>query len=102
MSILAHSLGSVLCYDVLCHQPPPASFPATPASPPAHPLPGGGGTGSGAAPASGFVPDSPGAALQRELSRLRAENRRLQLELEAAQAEGSGAVPAVPPTVQFR
>lgn len=46
--------------------------------------------------------DSPSAALQQEVSRLRAENRRLQLELEAAQAGGGAAGLTAAPTLQFR
>eukprot|EP00887_Chlorella_sp_A99_P003527 scaffold7.g3527.t1 len=85
VSILAHSLGSVLCYDVLCNQPP-AAYP-----PSAH----GGYTAAAARP--GGAPaaearDGQAGELQRELARLRAENERLQLQLDLARAQlGSGA-----------
>lgn len=113
MSILAHSLGTVLCYDVLCGQPQvvplAAAGAAAPASPPqlaqqqqeegeARQQPGQQQMGTPRGSEGGdpmvidLTADSPTAALQQELSRLRAENQRLQLQLEVARAEGgSGA-----------
>lgn len=111
VSILAHSLGSVLCYDILCNQPQPAvagggsgggSAPGSPLllqlhSPPQHASPLGQATlGQQQSPGSEpeameadlLVADSPAAALQQELARLRADNQRLQLQLEVARAEG--------------
>ena len=129
VSILSHSLGSVLCYDILCSQPlPPVavegaamlphSLPPSPGnsgnpmlvSPPASPqrrpahqqeqqqqqqLPGTPGSAGQSPGADAMLvdltgADSPSAALQQELSRLRAENQRMQLQLEVARAEGTG------------
>ena len=115
VSILAHSLGSVLCYDVLC-QPPTAgqgaAAAAAPLGSPARPMAtsappsslrsggsgrtagtagylGGGGTGVEAM-AIDVTADSPTAALQQELARLRADNQRLQLQLGMARSGGGG------------
>lgn len=100
MSILAHSLGTVLCYDILCHQqeqaapgacspsrPVPMSLPASPAAQHRR-QPQGPAEAAHEAEAEemeiDLTADSPGAALQQELSRLRAENQRLRLQLDLA------------------
>lgn len=112
VSILAHSLGSVLCYDVLCGQPqaaPALAGTGTPASPhqlfrqqqavqqqqqrqqeegAQQELGTPRGSEGGDAMVIDLTIDSPTAALQQELSRLRAENQRLQLQLEVTRAEG--------------
>ena len=103
VSILAHSLGSVLCYDILCCQPPrgprlPLPGSSTPPSPTqaqqgqrGQQTPRGSEGGEDSMVIDLTV-DSPTGWLQQELSRLRAENQRLQQQLEVARAEGpSGA-----------
>ena len=114
VSVLAHSLGSVLAYDVLCcqpapawqglHTPPPsAAAAAAPSSSSLPASPGAGGVlapGAGASAgvdavmvdataAPGSSPSSADAATPWELGRLRAENQRLQQLLEAANRGGA-------------
>ena len=141
VSILSHSLGTVLCYDLLCAQPlspqlvdgasllphtaPEAagspqgqamqSLPSTPPRPPLRSAGQSPGGSRGRSRAEGgddmaidLTADSPTAAMQQELSRLRGENQRLQLQLEVARAQGSfgGSLPesqmqqSPPPTDQ--
>lgn len=121
VSILAHSLGTVLCYDVLCNQPPPAQLPGLRASPPlqqreqaaAAQWPQAATPRRSAAGdeemAIDLTPDTPTAALQQELARLRSKNHRLQLQLEAAQMPGSDGAGSAgagsrpqPPVLHFR
>lgn len=106
VSILAHSLGTVLCYDILCNQQPaapgaspsrPLPSPSLPAASPAAPPwqgqqqqdPAGAGQGRSVAEVD-KVADGPTAALQQELFRLRAENQRLHLQLDVARGGGAG------------
>ena len=120
VSILSHSLGSVLCFDVLCNQPPGAYVDLLPHSFAAAAWPGGGAAAGweGGAAALGAARCGGGGGvggagrgqgeelqwLQAEVERLRAENQRLQLQLELA-GPGRGAAlgasleasPAAPP-----
>jgi hypothetical protein len=106
VSLLAHSLGTVLCYDILCAQPLSPQLvesagllphDAAPGPAPGQPSPAaspraaaaavlGGGEASPGGEAA--APGSPSAALLQELSRLRADNQRLALQLEVSRAEG--------------
>lgn len=102
VSILAHSLGTVLCYDILCHQQeawasPRARSPSRPVPMPLPALPAaqqqaeaGQEGGAEEAPID-LTADSPTAALQQELARLRAENQRLRLRLDLVQGSAADA-----------
>lgn len=92
----------MLCYDILCCQPQAGPQPALPppgscTPPPQHAqqaqqagVPRGSEGGEDSMVID-LTADSPTSALQQELSRLRAENQRLQLQLEVARAEGPSA-----------
>ncbi len=105
MSILAHSLGTVLCYDILCHQQEAWASPRarSPSRPVPMPLPAstaaqqrpdqaeaGQEGGAEEAPID-LTADSPTAVLRQELARLRAENQRLRLRLDLAQGSAADA-----------